>query len=65
MTTQLHTGRVNQKQRTRTAIVRAAREQMVSGAEVSMPLVATAVHAARTLTIAAVATMRGDSSDER
>jgi hypothetical protein len=59
MTTQLHTGRVNQKERTRTAIVRAAREQMVSGAKVSMPLVATTVHAARTLTTATVAAMRG------
>jgi AcrR family transcriptional regulator len=41
MTAQLHTGRTNQKERTRTAIVQAARELITSGAEVSMSLVAT------------------------
>ena len=34
------TGRVNQKQRTRTAIVEATRRLARSGAEISMPLVA-------------------------
>jgi AcrR family transcriptional regulator len=41
MTAQLHTGRTNQKERTRTAIIEAARKQMAAGTELSMPLVAT------------------------
>jgi AcrR family transcriptional regulator len=40
MAAQLHTGRTNQKERTRTAIVQAARELMTSGAELGMSLVA-------------------------
>jgi AcrR family transcriptional regulator len=40
MAAQLHTGRTNQKERTRTAIVQAARALMTSGAELSMSLVA-------------------------
>ena len=42
MSTQAETGRVNQKRRTREAIVRAARELVKTGGEVSMPLVAQA-----------------------
>ncbi|MFE2441447.1 TetR/AcrR family transcriptional regulator [Streptomyces sp. NPDC059426] len=42
MTAQAGTGRINQKQRTRTAIVAAARELIGTGAEVTMPLVARA-----------------------
>jgi AcrR family transcriptional regulator len=42
MTTQAGTGRTNQKQRTRTAIVAAARELIGTGTEVTMPLVARA-----------------------
>jgi AcrR family transcriptional regulator len=42
MTTQAMAGRANQKQRTRTAIVDAARELIRSGGEVTMPLVASA-----------------------
>ena len=42
MPTQATAGRANQKQRTRTAIVDAARELMRSGGEVTMPLVAKA-----------------------
>ncbi|WSQ12679.1 TetR/AcrR family transcriptional regulator [Streptomyces sp. NBC_01231] len=40
MTAQAGTGRTNQKQRTRTAIVAAARELIATGAEVTMPTVA-------------------------
>ena len=40
MTIPLHTGRSNQKERTRTAIVAAAREAIASGGEVTMPEVA-------------------------
>jgi AcrR family transcriptional regulator len=40
MTIPLHTGRSNQKERTRTAIVVAAREAIASGGEVTMPDVA-------------------------
>lgn len=40
MTTRAQAGRVNQKQRTRTAIVAAARELMNGSAEVTMPAVA-------------------------
>jgi AcrR family transcriptional regulator len=40
MTAQAGTGRTNQKQRTRTAIVAAARELIGTGAEVTMPAVA-------------------------
>jgi AcrR family transcriptional regulator len=40
VTTPLHTGRSNQKERTRTAIVAAAREAIASGGEVTMPDVA-------------------------
>ena len=40
MTMSLHTGRSNQKERTRTAIVAAAREAIASGGEVTMPDVA-------------------------
>ena len=40
MTMPLHTGRSNQKERTRTAIVAAAREAIASGGEVTMPDVA-------------------------
>jgi AcrR family transcriptional regulator len=40
MTTRAQAGRVNQKQRTRTAIVAAARELMSGSAEVTMPAVA-------------------------
>lgn len=42
MTSQVQSGRVNQKQRTRTAIVDAARELMKGSAEVTMPAVARA-----------------------
>src|SRR5258708_9640538 len=42
MTIQAQSGRVNQKQRTRTAIVAAARELMQGSAEVTMPAVARA-----------------------
>ena len=42
MTTSVHTGRANQKARTRTAIVEAARELMRTGGEISMPAVARA-----------------------
>ncbi|MGW4566003.1 TetR/AcrR family transcriptional regulator [Streptomyces sp. NPDC004561] len=42
MTAQSGTGRTNQKQRTRTAIVAAARELIGTGAEVTMPAVARA-----------------------
>ncbi|GAA1700710.1 TetR/AcrR family transcriptional regulator [Streptomyces yatensis] len=42
MTAQTGSGRINQKQRTRTAIVAAARELIGTGAEVTMPLVARA-----------------------
>ncbi|MCS0604148.1 TetR/AcrR family transcriptional regulator [Streptomyces sp. LP11] len=42
MTAQLGTGRSNQKQRTRTAILTAARQLIDTGAEVSMPVVARA-----------------------
>lgn len=42
MTIQAQAGRVNQKQRTRAAIVDAARELISGGAEVTMPAVATA-----------------------
>jgi AcrR family transcriptional regulator len=42
MSTQAETGRVNQKRRTREAIVRAAREVVKAGGELSMPLVARA-----------------------
>ncbi|HUA43447.1 MAG TPA: TetR/AcrR family transcriptional regulator [Streptosporangiaceae bacterium] len=42
MTTREMAGRANQKQRTRTAIVQAARELIGSSAEVTMPLVARA-----------------------
>ncbi len=42
MTTQGQAGRVNQKQRTRTAIVTAARNLIKGGAEVSMPAIASA-----------------------
>ncbi|MGW7409380.1 TetR/AcrR family transcriptional regulator [Streptomyces sp. NPDC054833] len=42
MTAQAGTGRTNQKQRTRTAIVAAARELIGTGAEVTMPLIARA-----------------------
>jgi AcrR family transcriptional regulator len=42
MTVQARTGRVNQKQRTRTAIVGAARELIRGSAEVTMPAVAKA-----------------------
>ena len=40
MTMHLHTGRSNQKERTRTAIVTAAREAIVAGGEITMPDVA-------------------------
>lgn len=40
MTMRLNTGRSNQKERTRTAIVIAAREAIASGAEIAMPDVA-------------------------
>ena len=40
MTTQVSTGRANQKQRTRTAIVAATRDLIKAGAEISMPAVA-------------------------
>lgn len=40
MTAQAGTGRTNQKQRTRTAIVAAARELVGTGAEVTMPAIA-------------------------
>lgn len=40
MTAQAGTGRTNQKQRTRTAIVAAARELIGTGAEVTMPGIA-------------------------
>jgi AcrR family transcriptional regulator len=40
MTMHLHTGRSNQKERTRTAIVTAAREAIASGGEIAMPDVA-------------------------
>ena len=40
MTMSLHTGRSNQKERTRAAIVAAAREAIASGGEVTMPDVA-------------------------
>jgi AcrR family transcriptional regulator len=40
MTMYLHTGRSNQKERTRTAIVTAAREAIASGGEITMPDVA-------------------------
>ena len=40
MTAQAGTGRTNQKQRTRTAIVAAARELIGTGAEVTMPVIA-------------------------
>jgi AcrR family transcriptional regulator len=40
MTMHLHTGRSNQKERTRTAIVTAAREAIASGGEITMPDVA-------------------------
>jgi AcrR family transcriptional regulator len=40
MTAQVHTGRANQKERTRTAIVDAARGLLGAGQEVSMPAVA-------------------------
>ncbi|MDX3759390.1 TetR/AcrR family transcriptional regulator [Streptomyces mirabilis] len=42
MTAQAGTGRTNQKQRTRTAIVAAARELTATGAEVTMPAIARA-----------------------
>ena len=42
MTAQAQAGRVNQKQRTRTAIVTAARNLIKGGAEVSMPAIASA-----------------------
>ncbi|MFL4946089.1 TetR/AcrR family transcriptional regulator [Streptomyces sp. MMS24-I31] len=42
MTAQAGTGRTNQKQRTRTAIVAAARELITTGAEVTMPAIARA-----------------------
>jgi AcrR family transcriptional regulator len=42
MVTEASSGRANQKQRTRTAIVTAARTLMTSGAEVSMPAIARA-----------------------
>ncbi|MFF4503163.1 TetR/AcrR family transcriptional regulator [Streptomyces sp. NPDC001401] len=42
MTAQVDTGRSNQKQRTRTAIVAAARELIGTGAEVTMPAIARA-----------------------
>jgi AcrR family transcriptional regulator len=42
MVTEVSSGRVNQKQRTRTAIVTAARDLMTAGAEVSMPAIARA-----------------------
>jgi AcrR family transcriptional regulator len=42
MTPQAGTGRTNQKQRTRTAIVEAARELIGTGAEVTMPAIARA-----------------------
>lgn len=42
MTAQAGTGRTNQKQRTRTAIVAAARELIGTGAEVTMPAIARA-----------------------
>ncbi|MFG2350619.1 TetR/AcrR family transcriptional regulator [Streptomyces phaeochromogenes] len=42
MTTQAGTGRTNQKQRTRMAIVAAARELIGTGAEVTMPAIARA-----------------------
>ncbi|MGY5044452.1 TetR/AcrR family transcriptional regulator [Streptomyces sp. 900105755] len=41
-TTQAETGRTNQKKRTRTAIVEAARELIATGGEVTMPAVARA-----------------------
>ena len=40
MVTEVSSGRANQKQRTRTAIVTAARTLLTSGAEVSMPAIA-------------------------
>src|SRR5579875_1572963 len=40
MTMRLNTGRSNQKERTRTAIVTAAREAIASGDEITMPDVA-------------------------
>jgi AcrR family transcriptional regulator len=40
MTMHLHTGRSNQKERTRTAIVTAAREAIAAGGEITMPDVA-------------------------
>jgi AcrR family transcriptional regulator len=40
MTMRLHTGRTNQKERTRAAIVAAAREAITAGGEVTMPGVA-------------------------
>lgn len=40
MTMHLNTGRSNQKERTRTAIVTAAREAIAAGNEISMPDVA-------------------------
>lgn len=42
MTSQVGTGRTNQKQRTRAAIVEAARELIGTGAEVTMPAIARA-----------------------
>jgi AcrR family transcriptional regulator len=42
MTTQVQAGRENQKQRTRTAIVAAARDLIAAGTEVTMPAVARA-----------------------
>ncbi|MER5542428.1 TetR/AcrR family transcriptional regulator [Streptomyces sp. NPDC002589] len=42
MTTPIDTGRSNQKKRTRTALVEAARELIASGGEVTMPVVARA-----------------------
>src|ERR1700751_2441624 len=42
MTVDAHAGRVNQKQRTRAAIVAAARDLITSSAEVTMPAVAQA-----------------------
>src|SRR5439155_15930317 len=42
MTTRVRTGRANQRERTRTAIVEAARGLIRTGGEVTMPAVATA-----------------------
>ncbi|MER6386065.1 TetR/AcrR family transcriptional regulator [Streptomyces sp. NPDC001250] len=42
MTTPIDTGRSNQKKRTRTALIEAARELIASGGEVTMPVVARA-----------------------